>query len=155
MLRKNPAAARPSGALIAAIASLVGPFASAAILSAMSTTLGGCAPPRVADGFASVTPGMSRDEVVAILGEPSSRWALVEARDGLDGERLQWGDSLSSLASGAAFRGAPERAWSVVFGADGRVIEAVAPRWTDDAKAEEDELRARRARRDEADRMGE
>ncbi|MFM1822417.1 MAG: hypothetical protein RI967_683 [Planctomycetota bacterium] len=114
-----------------------------------------CAPARVADGFGRVAPGMSRDEVVAILGEPSSRWALVEARDGLDGERLQWGDSLSSLASGAAFRGAPERAWSVIFDAGGSVVEAVPPRWIDDERAEADELRTRRARRDEDGRMRE
>lgn len=125
------------------------------LLVAACAPIASCTPPRVADGFARVGPGMSRDEVVAILGEPSSRWTLVEARDGIDGERLQWGDSLSSLASGAAFRGAPERAWSVVFGADGRVVEAVAPRWTEDEAREADELRARRARRDEAERMQE
>jgi hypothetical protein len=117
--------------------------------------LSACTPSRVADGFGRIEPGMTRDEVVSVLGEPSSRWTLVEARDGLDGERLQWGDSLSSLASGAAFRGAPERAWSVVLDADGRVIEAVPPRWIDEERADDAELRARRARRDEIDRMSE
>ncbi|MFM7052170.1 MAG: hypothetical protein ACKOYN_08575 [Planctomycetota bacterium] len=73
---------------------------------------------------------MTRDEVVALLGEPSSRWALDTARDGIDGERLQWGDGVSSLASSAAFRGEPERAYSVVFGADGKVLRTAAPAWT-------------------------
>jgi hypothetical protein len=125
------------------------------LVAAACALVAACAPARVADGFGRVAPGMARDEVIAILGEPSSRWALVEARDGLDGERLQWGDSLSSLASGAAFHGAPERAWSVVFDADGRVVDAVAPRWVDEAGAEDAELRTRRARRDASDRMSE
>jgi hypothetical protein len=115
--------------------------------------LSACTSSRVADGFGRIEPGMTRDEVVSVLGEPSSRWTLVEARDGLDGERLQWGDSLSSLASGAAFRGAPERAWSVVFDADGRVVEAVPPRWTEEEAAEAEELRARRAQREAGGRV--
>jgi hypothetical protein len=128
--------------LVSRIASVV--FAAA---------LGACASSRVADGFGRIAPGMTRDEVVSVLGEPSSRWTLVEARDGLDGERLQWGDSLSSLASGAAFRGAPERAWSVVFDADGRVVEAVPPRWTEEEEAEAEELRARRVQREAGGRI--
>lgn len=92
--------------------------------------LAACASQRVVDNFPGVRPGMSQAEVIAQLGEPSSRWPLTAARDGIDGERLQWGDGVSSLASSAAFRGEPERAYSVVFGADGKVLRTAAPAWT-------------------------
>jgi hypothetical protein len=90
---------------------------------------------------------MSKDEVVALLGAPSSRWTLVEKRDGLDGERLQWGDGLSSLASSAVFEGDPDRAYSVVFDADGKVVSASAPRWVEDEAMHAERLRERRAAR--------
>jgi hypothetical protein len=93
--------------------------------------LASCASGRVVDRFPQVQPGMSRDEVVALLGEPSSRWTLDETRDGVSGERLQWGDGASSLASSALFRGEPERAYSVVFDAEGRVLRATPPAWVE------------------------
>jgi len=106
--------------------SLISPFGLGFCFALVS-----CASPQVVDRFAEVTPGMTRDEVVAMLGEPSSRWPLDAARDGLVGERLQWGDGASSLASSAMFRGEPERAYSVVFDADGKVVRASAPTWVE------------------------
>lgn len=91
---------------------------------------GACASERVVENFHRIGPGMTRDEVVGLLGEPSSRWELDAARDGLDGERLQWGDGASSLASSAVFRGEPERAFSVVFGPDGLVLRTARPAWS-------------------------
>ena len=106
-----------------------------------------CASARVTDGFARVEPGMTQDEVVAVLGPPSSTWALSQGLDGMDGTRLQWGDGLSSLASSAAFRGDPDRAWSVSFDRKGRVVSKSPPRWVEEAAAEEDALRVRRLER--------
>lgn len=91
--------------------------------------LASCASERVVERFPQVQPGMSREEVVALLGEPSSRWELNVTRDGFAGERLQWGDGASSLASSALFRGEPDRAYSVVFDAEGRVLRATPPQW--------------------------
>ena len=99
------------------------------------------------DGFARIEPGMTKDEVVAVLGPPSSTWALDQRHDGIEGTRLQWGDGLSSLASSVAFRGDPDRAWSVSFDKSGRVVSKSPPRWVEEAAAEEDALRARRLER--------
>jgi hypothetical protein len=107
--------------------------------------LASCASQEVVDRFDRIKPGMSKEEVVEMLGKPSSGRLLTAARDGVDGERLQWGDSLSSLASSAVFEGDPERAWSVVFDKDGKVIRTVPPAWVD---AEADEARILRDRRD-------
>lgn len=92
-----------------------------------------CASQQVVDRFDSVTVGMTKDEVVAILGKPSSRWTLSPKLDGLSGERLQWGDGLSSLASGAVYRGKPDRAYCVEFDDAGKVVSKAAPVWIEDA----------------------
>jgi hypothetical protein len=107
--------------------------------------LSACASQDVVDRFDRIKPGMSKDEVVEMLGKPSSGRLLTQARDGVDGERLQWGDGLSSLASSAAFEGDPERAYSVVFDKDGKVIRAVPPTWVD---AQREEARIMRDRRE-------
>jgi hypothetical protein len=91
----------------------------------------GCASQRVVDRFGEIRTGMTRDEVVAILGEPSSRWPLSQASDGLDGERLQWGDGLSSLASSSVYRGKPDRAYSVEFDGSGKAVSKAAPTWVE------------------------
>ncbi len=106
-----------------------------------------CASSEVVERFPRVEVGMTRAEVVDLLGTPSSKWPLTQAQDGLNGERLQWGDSVSSLASGAAFRGEPSRAYSVVFDADGKVVRTAVPTWVEAEAAEEDALRQRRAAR--------
>jgi len=70
--------------------------------------------------------GMSKDEVTQLLGEPSSR---VDARrQGNDivvaFDRWQYGDNLSTIATGVVFPGeAPDRVWAVYFDEDGRVID--------------------------------
>lgn len=103
-----------------------------AALASLVVLLASCASGRVVDRFPQVQPGMTRDEVVALLGEPSSRWTLDTVRDGVAGERLQWGDGASSLASSALFRGEPDRAYSVVFDAEGRVLRATPPAWVEE-----------------------
>jgi hypothetical protein len=115
---------------------------------ALSVFLTACASQQVVDGFARVEPGMTKDEVVSLLGKPSSTWPLSQKLDGMQGTRLQWGDGLSSLASSAAFRGDPERAYSVVFDDKGIVISKAAPSWVDDEAAENELLRERRIERE-------
>ena len=121
-------------------------FAAAAMASLL--VLASCASQEVVERFDRVKPGMTKDEVVAMLGAPSSTWELIAKRDGVDGERLQWGDGLSSLASSAAFEGDPDRAYCVVFDADGKVVRAVPPRWVEDEEAERALLKSRRDERD-------
>lgn len=70
--------------------------------------------------------GMSKQEVEELLGAPSSR---VDARrTGTDVavafDRWQYGDNLSTLATGVVFPGeAPDRVWAVYFDDDGEVID--------------------------------
>ena len=116
-------------------------------LCAVLPLLTSCASEQVVDRFDRVELGMGKDDVVAMLGPPSSSWPLTEKLDGVTGERLQWGDGLSSLASSAAFRGDPERAYSVVFGADGKVISKAVPTWVEQQAAEDAERRANRLER--------
>jgi len=110
-------------------------------------TLFACASQRVEEGFARVEQGMSKDDVVALLGPPSSTWPLSHKLDGMAGTRLQWGDGISSLASSVAFRGDPDRAYSVVFDEKGLVVSKAVPRWVEEEAAEEDVLRERRIER--------
>jgi hypothetical protein len=97
----------------------------------LAFVLSACASQRVVDRFDGVAIGMTKDEVVALLGKPSSRWALSHALDGMNGERLQWGDGLSSLASSAVYRGKPDRAYCVDFDDGGRVISKAPPVWVE------------------------
>jgi len=106
-----------------------------------------CASQRVEEGFVRVERGMSKDDVVALLGPPSSTWPLSHKLDGVAGTRLQWGDGISSLASSVAFRGDPDRAYSVVFDEKGLVVSKAVPRWVEEEAAEEDVLRERRIER--------
>ena len=103
----------------------------AAFLS-LAMLLTACASQQVVDRFDTVTVGMTKDEVVALLGEPSSRWTLSQKLDGMTGERLQWGDGLSSLASSAVYRGKPDRAYCVDFDDAGKVVSKAAPVWVEE-----------------------
>ena len=96
-----------------------------------------CASQQVVDRFDSVTIGMTKDEVVALLGKPSSRWTLNRKSDGMVGERLQWGDGLSSLASSAVYRGSPDRAYCVDFDVAERVVSKAAPVWIEEQQEPE------------------
>ena len=82
---------------------------------------------------------MSRSEVERLLGGPSSTYVPQKPDAGPDaaarpsgprGERWQYGDTISSMATRAVFPDeADERAWCVFFGADGTVIGYRPPRW--------------------------
>ena len=76
---------------------------------------------------------MDKSQVIALLGEPSSRYpAIPESGDGpARDERWQFGDNLSSLATSATFadQDAPENVWVVYFGPDGRVSRWRPPEW--------------------------
>ena len=76
---------------------------------------------------------MDKSQVVALLGEPSSRYPAIPPSDRAPAreERWQFGDSLSSLATSAAFadQDAPGNVWVVYFGADGRVTRWRPPEW--------------------------
>jgi hypothetical protein len=102
-----------------------------AAVAVLCTLLVACASQRVVDRFGEVEPGMRREEVLEILGEPSSRWPLQRSFDGIDGERLQWGDGLSSLASSAVYKGKPDRAYCVDFDRAGVVVDKAAPTWVE------------------------
>ena len=90
-----------------------------------------CGPSR--SQFAGLKEGMDKPQVIALLGEPSSRYAAIPASD--DGpardERWQFGDTLSSLATRATFsdQDAPDNVWVVYFGPDGRVSRWRPPDW--------------------------
>jgi len=77
--------------------------------------------------------GMTKDQVEALLGEPSSR--IDAKREGIEivvpYDRWQYGDNLSTLATAALFPAeAPDRVWVVYFDEHGRVVgyrEAINP----------------------------
>lgn len=98
---------------------------------AVAVLLAACASQQVVDRFGDVTVGMTKDEVVALLGKPSSHWPLSQKFDGMTGERLQWGDGLSSLASSAVYHGKPDRAYCVDFDDAGKVVSKAAPTWVE------------------------
>jgi hypothetical protein len=114
------------------------PMLRAAFLS-LAILLTACASQQVVDRFDSVTIGMTKDEVVALLGKPSSRWTLSQKSDGMVGERLQWGDGLSSLASSALYRGKPDRAYCVDFDEAGKVVSKAAPVWIEEQEERTDQ----------------
>jgi hypothetical protein len=116
-------------ASLAAIATL----ATAALMLA-------CDAPRYENNWNRVQTGMTREQVTELLGEPSSRHRpkyseeerLQAATTGtaVVAERWQYGDTLSSFATGALMPNeADERAWCVFFGPDGTVTERRAPAW--------------------------
>lgn len=102
-----------------------------ASLIAAIAAVGACGPSRAQ--FAGLKAGMDKAQVVALLGEPSSRYEAIPASPNGQAreERWQFGDNLSSLATSASFadQDAPENVWVVYFGPDGRVSRWRAPDW--------------------------
>lgn len=109
----------------------------------------GCQAPLHETNWNRLRVGMSQAEVASMLGSPSSTYA-PPASDPKDaavpgdqappsrGERWQYGDTMSSLATRAVFPDeADERAWCVFFGADGRVTGFRAPAWADARSSQE------------------
>ena len=88
----------------------------------------GCAT-QCQENFGAVREGMSKQEVESLLGAPSSRWA--GERPGEEGrERWQYGDNLSSLATGGLFREADtSRVYAVWFDENGKVVSFAQPDW--------------------------
>ena len=115
------------------------PFRAAAAGIAAALVLAACEAPLHETNWNRLRVGMSRTEVEAMLGRPSSTYAPpAEAKDAgvpgqpppSRGERWQYGDTMSSLATRAVFPDeADERAWCVFFGADGRVTGFRGPAW--------------------------
>jgi len=75
--------------------------------------------------WARLQRGLTKTEVEQLLGEPSSR--IDARREGGDVvvavDRWQYGDNLSTLATGVVFPGeAPDRVWAVYFDDEGRVV---------------------------------
>jgi hypothetical protein len=106
-------------------------LAERSVIACVASLLAACALERIVNRLGEVQLGMTRDEVVAILGESSSRWPLHQKFDGMQGESLQWGDGLSSLASSAVYRGKPDRAYRVDFDRAGKVADKAAPTWVE------------------------
>ena len=68
--------------------------------------------------------GMTKGQVENLLGEPSSRYEARtdEGKVIVPETRWQYGDNLSTLATGVVFpTDADARAWAVYFDAEGRV----------------------------------
>lgn len=95
--------------------------------------LAGCAQ-QYQDNWHLLHTGMTKDQVEALLGKPSSTYVSPVTQEADGGslararERWQYGDTLSSLGTRVIFPDeADQRTWRVFFGADGRVIEFERP----------------------------
>lgn len=109
-----------------------------------AAALAGCQTPKYEMNWNRMRVGMTHDEVVGALGEPSSSYlpppaAVVKPGTPAGrgpgparGERWQYGDTLSSFATRAVYPDeADERAWCVFFGPDGTVSGFRPPSWAD------------------------
>ncbi len=92
----------------------------------------GCQIP-AAGKFEQLRKGMSESEVVALLGQPSSKTPPQMNKNGqVDVPAFwQYGDNLSTFATGAMFKDQPpsDRVWVVFFDADGRTTSWQKPAW--------------------------
>lgn len=97
----------------------------------LSSLLAACES-RYQENWDRLKVGMNKVQVEDLLGAPSSRY---EARTDqgkviVPEERWQYGDNLSTLATGVVFPSdADARAWAVYFDADGRVSRFRAAEW--------------------------
>ncbi len=102
-----------------------------------------CSAPQ-AEQFHRVDKGMSRTEVEAILGPPSTVYFDEPNERHASGdhwpERWQYGDTLSSRATGMLFpENAPDRVWVIYFDERGTVTSTRTPQfdaapWNPDVK---------------------
>ena len=98
----------------------------------LSILISGCRTPDAAS-FSAVTSGMSKNQVLDLLGPPSTRWTAPPpdpTRPRVHwSERWHYGDTLSTTASTAlAPEIAPDGVWVVSFGESGEVLDARPPR---------------------------
>lgn len=99
------------------------------LFAAILVLLAACNRPTT-ERFASITHGMTKDEVLAILGKPSSTQELAESIAAQAGyvDRWHYGDNLSSLATNAVSPDvADDRVFAVFFNAEGYVVRTRAP----------------------------
>ena len=85
------------------------------------------------DRFDQVEIGMSHEEVMEIIGAPSSTYTRKVDESGrvIRLERWQYGDVLSTLATSAVYsEHPPDRVWSVSFDEQGQVVQRHEPDWS-------------------------
>jgi hypothetical protein len=125
--------------------------ASFALLA--STAVAGCESPAYEVNWNRLRPGMTRADVESMLGQPSSTYVPPPPDPSSSmrpsparGERWQYGDTLSSMATRAVFPDeADERAWCVFFGPDGTVSGFRPPQWAEAKKSVDPEAPAPRS----------
>ncbi|MCP4759803.1 MAG: outer membrane protein assembly factor BamE [Planctomycetes bacterium] len=99
------------------------------ILTTLTVSTAGCRSPQEGS-FAGISPGMSQEQVIDVLGPPSSRLHAADDRpESPWSVRWHWGDTLGTLATTAAMpdQPPPNRVWTVWFDSDGRVLRAASP----------------------------
>lgn len=99
--------------------------------------LPGCRTPE-ASSFAQLHAGMSQEEVIKLLGPPSSEWIAPPPKAGEPlpdwSERWHYGDTLSTAASAAMGPDiAPDGVWVVTFDDKGQVINFRTPIQADES----------------------
>lgn len=95
------------------------------LLMGFMATLQSCSSQHV-DRFHQAEIGMSKDQIRDLLGKPSSVYFDTDAKHMDAGghwpERWQYGDTLSTNATGALFpENAPDKVWVIYFDPDGTV----------------------------------
>lgn len=103
-----------------------------ASLFGIAITLNACQIP-AAGKFEQLQKGMDEAAVTALLGTPSSRTPAVMNKNGQVDAPASWqyGDNLSTIATGAMFKDQPpsDRVWVVYFDADGKTTSWQKPSW--------------------------
>ena len=126
---------------------------SGIVLATAALALAGCESPRYETNWNRIHAGMTRAEVESMLGQPSSTYVPPPPDPSSSmrpsparGERWQYGDTLSSMATRAVFPDeADERAWCVFFGPDGTVSGFRPPQWAEAKKSVDPEAPAPRS----------
>ena len=106
-------------------------FKRACVVAVACVAASGCES-RYQENWERLKPGMTKVQVEDLLGEPSSRYEprTDNGRVVIAEERWQYGDNLSTLATGAVFPSeAHPRAWVVYFDDKGQVKSFRAADW--------------------------